>query len=55
SDLSGIGGMKREHIHACPLWRNEYARNDCVFVITDSDTHGMQGMDVACIMAFCSL
>ncbi|KAG1849361.1 hypothetical protein C8R48DRAFT_750259 [Suillus tomentosus] len=28
SDLSGIGGMRREHIRACPLWRNEYPRND---------------------------
>ncbi|KAG1850945.1 hypothetical protein F4604DRAFT_1687040, partial [Suillus subluteus] len=55
SDLSGIGGMKREHIRACPLWRNECARNDCVFVITDSNTHRMQGMDVARIMAFFSL
>ncbi|KAG1776217.1 hypothetical protein EV702DRAFT_1230368 [Suillus placidus] len=55
SDLSGIGGMKHEHICACPLWRNESARNDCVFVITDSNTCGMQGMDVARIMAFFSL
>ncbi|KAG2100480.1 uncharacterized protein F5147DRAFT_747167 [Suillus discolor] len=55
SNLSGIGGMKREYIRACPSWRNEYARNDCVFVITDSDTHGMQGMDVARVMAFFSL
>ncbi|KAG2122561.1 hypothetical protein BD769DRAFT_1629210 [Suillus cothurnatus] len=55
SDLSGIGGMKREHIHACPLWRNECACNDCVFVITDSNAHGMLGMDVAHVMAFFSL
>ncbi|KAG1837384.1 hypothetical protein C8R48DRAFT_622854 [Suillus tomentosus] len=55
SDLSGIGGMKREYIRACPLWRNECARNDCVFVITDSDTPGMGGMDVARVMAFFSL
>ncbi|KAG2754832.1 hypothetical protein P692DRAFT_20720601 [Suillus brevipes Sb2] len=55
SDLSGIGGMKREHIRACPLWRNECARNDCVFVITDSNARGMLGMDVARVMAFFSL
>ncbi|KAG1721051.1 hypothetical protein EDB19DRAFT_1962612 [Suillus lakei] len=46
-DLSGIGGMKCEHIRACPLWRNECVRNDCVFVITDSNACGMLGMDVA--------
>ncbi|KAG1763973.1 hypothetical protein EV702DRAFT_1182667 [Suillus placidus] len=55
SDLSGIGGMKREHIRACPLWRNECARNDCVFVITDSNARRMLGMDVARVMAFFSL
>ncbi|KAG1739910.1 uncharacterized protein EDB91DRAFT_373346 [Suillus paluster] len=38
---SGIGGMKHEHIRACPSWRNEYACNDCVFVITDPDAHGL--------------
>ncbi|KAG2059973.1 hypothetical protein BDR06DRAFT_1062827 [Suillus hirtellus] len=47
SNLSGIGGMKCKHICACPLWRNECARNDCMFVITDSNAHGMLGMDVA--------
>jgi hypothetical protein len=47
--------MKREYIRAYPLWRNECARNDCVFVITDPDTHGMGGMDVAHVMAFFSL
>jgi hypothetical protein len=47
--------MKREHTHACPLWRNECMRNDCVFVITNSNTHGMQGMDVTWVMAFFSL
>ncbi|KAG1722011.1 hypothetical protein EDB19DRAFT_1859531 [Suillus lakei] len=55
SDLSGIGGMKRKHIRACPLWRNECVRNDCVFVITDSNARGMLGMDVAHVMAFFSL
>ncbi|KAG2122710.1 hypothetical protein BD769DRAFT_1629193 [Suillus cothurnatus] len=54
-DLSGIGGMKREHIRACPLWRNECVRNDCVFVITDSNARRMLGMDVARVMAFFSL
>ncbi|KAG2153474.1 uncharacterized protein EDB93DRAFT_1248739 [Suillus bovinus] len=55
SDLSGVGGMKRKYIRACTLWRNECARNDCVFVITDPDNHGMGGMDVVRVMAFFSL
>ncbi|KAG1896853.1 uncharacterized protein F5891DRAFT_983081 [Suillus fuscotomentosus] len=38
---SGIGGMRREHIHACPVWRNEAPRYDCVFVNTDADVEGM--------------
>ncbi|KAG1788627.1 uncharacterized protein HD556DRAFT_1195128, partial [Suillus plorans] len=46
SDLSGIGGMRIEHIHACPSWRNEYSRNDCVFVNTDSGLPGLQGLEV---------
>ncbi|KAG1846007.1 hypothetical protein C8R48DRAFT_750689 [Suillus tomentosus] len=48
SDLSGIGGMRREHIRACPLWRNEYPRNDCVFINTDSDAEGI----VICFFSF---
>ncbi|KAG1748366.1 uncharacterized protein EDB91DRAFT_1235710 [Suillus paluster] len=46
SDLSSMGGMKREHIRVSPNWRNGCARKDCVFVITDPTAHGMQGMDV---------
>ncbi|KAG1866432.1 hypothetical protein C8R48DRAFT_747650 [Suillus tomentosus] len=47
SDLSGIGGMKREYICMSPRWRTGYARKDCVLVITDSNTQRMQGMDIA--------
>ncbi|KAH7930534.1 hypothetical protein BV22DRAFT_1191146 [Leucogyrophana mollusca] len=54
SDPSGIGGMRREHIRACPLWRREHARNDCVFVNTDPDLQGMPGLDIARILAFFS-
>ncbi|KAG1844111.1 hypothetical protein C8R48DRAFT_750903 [Suillus tomentosus] len=54
SDLSGIGGMRVEHIRACPSWRNEYPRNDCVFVNTDSSLPGMQGLEVARVRAFFS-
>ena len=54
SDLSGVGGMRVEHIRACPLWRNEYPRNDCVFVNTGSDTEGIRGLEIARVRAFFS-
>ncbi|KAG1897368.1 uncharacterized protein F5891DRAFT_1129955 [Suillus fuscotomentosus] len=54
SDPSGVSGMRREHIRACPLWRNEYLHNDCVFINTDSDAQGMQGLEVARIICFFS-
>jgi len=54
SDRSGIGGMRREHIRACPLWRNEAPRNDCVFVNTDAGVQGMADMDIARILCFFS-
>ncbi|KAG2126953.1 hypothetical protein DEU56DRAFT_872848 [Suillus clintonianus] len=55
SDRSGIGGMRREHIRACPLWRNEAPRYDCVFVNTDASVEGMGGMEIARVMCFFSL
>lgn len=54
SDRSGIGGMRREHIRACPIWRNEVPRYDCVFVNTDASVEGMGGMDIARVMWFFS-
>lgn len=54
SDLSGIGGMKREYIHVSPRWRTGHARKDCVLVITDSNAHGMRGMDIAQVLTFFS-
>lgn len=54
SDLSGIGGMKREYIRVSPKWRNGHARKDCVFVITDPNAHGMRGMDIAQVLTFFS-
>ncbi|KAG1725443.1 hypothetical protein EDB19DRAFT_1833778 [Suillus lakei] len=52
SDRSGIGGMRWEHICACPVWRNEAPRYDCVFINTDAGVEGMGGMEVARIMCF---
>ncbi|KAG1722022.1 hypothetical protein EDD22DRAFT_790503 [Suillus occidentalis] len=54
SDLSGIGGMRTEHIRSCPSWRGGHSRNDCVFVNTDSNLPGMQGLEVARVCAFFS-
>ncbi|KAG1882265.1 hypothetical protein F4604DRAFT_1879625 [Suillus subluteus] len=54
SDPSGIGGMRRKHIRACPLWRNEYPRNDCIFINTGSDAEGMRGLEVARVICFFS-
>lgn len=54
SDISGIGGMRRECIRATPSWRKGPARYDCVFVETDPDAVGMKGLHVARIRLFFS-
>jgi len=54
SDLSGVGGMRREYIRTTPAWRQEGPRYDCVFVITDPELEGMHGMDVAHVLCFFS-
>jgi hypothetical protein len=53
SDLSGVGGMRFERIHATSKFRGE-SRYDCVFVETDSAAQGMQGLDVARVYQFFS-
>ncbi|KAI5991334.1 hypothetical protein EDC04DRAFT_2531043, partial [Pisolithus marmoratus] len=52
SDLSGVGGMYCEYIHAVPTWRQEGPHYDCVFVIMDPELEGMCSMDVACVLCF---
>ncbi|KAG1720918.1 uncharacterized protein EDB91DRAFT_1240359 [Suillus paluster] len=54
SDLSGIGGMHREHICACPAWQKEYPHYDCIFINMNPDLEGMRGMDVAQVLTFFS-
>ena len=54
SDLSGIGGMHSECICATLNWRKEGPCYDAVFVNTNPDEDGMQGLDVACIKQFFS-
>lgn len=47
SDISGVGGMHRERIHAVKSWRKGPSRYDTIFVNTDSSLEGMRGLDVA--------
>ncbi|KAI5988134.1 hypothetical protein EDC04DRAFT_2993249 [Pisolithus marmoratus] len=54
SDVSGLHGMCRKHIHCSPTWRNKGSRYDCVFVITNPHTKGMLGLDVTCVLCFFS-
>lgn len=55
SDLSGIGGMRREHIRATPRWRNGPACYDCVFAEADTGLPGFRGMHVARALLFMSV
>ncbi|KAI6098291.1 hypothetical protein EDD16DRAFT_1768168 [Pisolithus croceorrhizus] len=52
SDLSGIHGMRHEHIRSCPMWRNAGPRFDCIFIVTDPQAEGMRGLDVAHVLCF---
>ncbi|KAF8955385.1 hypothetical protein BDZ97DRAFT_1907688 [Flammula alnicola] len=47
SDISGIRGMCREHIHSTPSW-------DCVFVVEDQEKPGFRGMSVVQVKLFFS-
>jgi len=47
SDISGIGGMRCERIHAVNTWRKGPGRYDCVFVSTNPVAEGMRGFDIA--------
>lgn len=54
SDLCGTGGMHKEYIRSCPMWRGEGPRYDCVFVGTDPDADGMHGYEIARVFCFFS-
>ena len=47
SDISGIGGMRRERIRAVKSWRRGPGRYDTIFVNTNSFIEGMRGLEVA--------
>lgn len=54
SDTSGLGGMHREWIRACPSWNNGPARNDCIFLEADPNAAGFRGLHVAQVLLFFS-
>ena len=54
SDISGIGGMHCEHIHAVDSWRKGPPGHDCIFVETDLDSPGILGLDIAHVQLFFS-
>ncbi|KAF8184554.1 hypothetical protein K438DRAFT_2160896, partial [Mycena galopus ATCC 62051] len=54
SDLCGTGGMHRERIRSNPNWHGAYARHDTVFVETDSERPGMEGMVIGRVLLFFS-
>ena len=47
SDISGIGGMRRERIRAVKSWRKGLGRYDTIFVNADSSIDGMRGLEIA--------
>jgi hypothetical protein len=52
SDVSGITGMRREHIRAMPSWRNGPARYDTVLINSNPDAEGIYGFEIARILLF---
>jgi len=46
--------MCHERIHSMPCWQNEYPRCDTVFVETNADVPGMQGMVIGHVLLFIS-
>ncbi|PSS35368.1 hypothetical protein PHLCEN_2v1705, partial [Hermanssonia centrifuga] len=54
SDLSGTGGMHREHIRATLSWGNGPARYDCMLVNVDPSLGGFRGLDAVRVRMFFS-
>ncbi|KAG1834004.1 hypothetical protein DFJ58DRAFT_719386 [Suillus subalutaceus] len=55
SDLSGTGGMRREHIRATPSWHGGESRHDCIFVNMGADFDSpMGGLAVVRVLCFFS-
>ncbi|PPQ97093.1 hypothetical protein CVT26_001021 [Gymnopilus dilepis] len=47
SDLSGVGGMHREHIRATRSWHGGLHRYDCVFVERELEEEGFRALGMA--------
>jgi hypothetical protein len=54
SDISGVGGMRRERIRAVKSWRKGLGRYDTVFVNTNPSLEGMRGLEIARVRLFFS-
>ena len=54
SDVSGVGGMRRERICAVKSWRKGPGRYDTIFVNTDPSLEGMRGLEIARVQLFFS-
>ncbi|THH20301.1 hypothetical protein EUX98_g8604 [Antrodiella citrinella] len=54
SDLSGVGGMRRERIRATTSWRAGPPRFDCIFAEVDPDARGFLGLSAARVRLFFS-
>jgi hypothetical protein len=54
SDISGIGGMRRERIRAVKSWRKGPGRYDTIFVNTDPSMEGMKGLEISRVRLFFS-
>ncbi|KAG2031508.1 hypothetical protein BDR03DRAFT_936337 [Suillus americanus] len=54
SDVSGTHGMYHEIICSMLLWRQQYLRHNCVFIVADEMKSGMRGMIVGRVKLFFS-
>jgi hypothetical protein len=54
SDISGLCNMQQEYICATPSWQNGPPRNDCVFINSNPELHGIRGLEVAHVFLFFS-
>lgn len=54
SDISGVTGMRREHIRATSSWRGGPPRYDCVLISSYPDVNGARGFEIARVLLFFS-
>ena len=54
SDISGVNGMRCEHIRATPSWRKGPSCYDCVLINSYPDVDGARGFEIAHVYLFFS-